>query len=285
MNARLLLLAILLTVLLFFLPFAQVVTYPFLIFSTFIHETSHALTAVLTGGRVDSLIVRLNGSGVTYTHGGIQFLISSAGYIGTTLFGGILLVVSRRREHVRGALYACAFLVSIVTALFVGHTNNALVLALLGASGALIAISRSELRRPGGATNKSRFYLPAIGIFSLGTLIVYLVITGSLFSWASGLIITLSLLAVARFASLNFAHFFVTFLSVQCSLNALDAIKTVYFLSLRSACANDAASMAAITGLPAWIWALLWAFLSLMILAISAAIYARGNFRSLAIPA
>src|SRR4029079_4828727 len=115
MNARWLLLAILLTVLLFFMPFAQVVTYPFLIFSTFIHETSHALTALLTGGRVESLIVSLNGSGVTYTRGGVQLLISSAGYIGTALFGGVLLVISRRREYVRHALYACALLVSTVT--------------------------------------------------------------------------------------------------------------------------------------------------------------------------
>jgi Peptidase M50B-like len=282
MNARWLLLAILLTVLLFILPFAQVVTYPFLIFSTFIHETAHAVTAVLTGGRVDSLIVRLNGSGVTYTRGGIQFLISSAGYIGTILFGGILLIVSRRREHVRGALYACASLVSIVTALFAGHTNNVLVLALLGATATFIAISRTEITKEAGSR---RLYVPALGFISLGILIVYLILTGSLFSWASGLIIASSLLAIARFATLNFAHFFVTFLAVQCSLNALDAIKTVYFLSLRSTCGNDAASMAAMTGVPAWIWALLWGFLSLMILAISAAVYARGNFRSLAIPA
>jgi hypothetical protein len=282
MNARWLLLAILLTVLLFILPFAQVVTYPFLIFSTFIHETAHAVTAVLTGGRVDSLIVRLNGSGVTYTRGGIQFLISSAGYIGTILFGGILLIVSRRREHVRGALYACASLVSIVTALFAGHTNNVLVLALLGATATFIAISRTEITKEAGSR---RLYVPALGFISLGILIVYLILTGSLFSWASGLIIASSLLAIARFATLNFAHLFVTFLAVQCSLNALDAIKTVYFLSLRSTCGNDAASMAAMTGVPAWIWALLWGFLSLMILAISAAVYARGNFRSLAIPA
>jgi len=279
MNARLLLLAILITVSIFFLPFAQVVTYPFLIFSTFIHETSHALAAVLSGGRVDSLIVRMNGSGVTYTQGGLQFLITSAGYLGTTVFGGLILILSRKQNSVRTVLYACAFLVSLVTAIFVGHSNNLVVLALLGVIAALVTMSA---RNP--SSGKTRLYFPGLVLVLLALLIGYLGVTGSLFSWAAGLILGISLLVVARFAPVNFAHFFLTFLAVQCSLNALDAIKTVYFLSLRSSCGNDAAAMASITGIPAWIWALLWALLSILILSVSAAIYLRKPDRLSAMP-
>ena len=280
MNSRFLLFAILLTLLFFFLPFAQFITYPFFIFSTFIHETSHALAAVLTGGKVKSLIVRMNGSGVTYTSGGIQFLVSSAGYLGATLFGGLLLILSRRQNSVRSVLYACALLVSVVTAVFVGHSNNLLVLALLGTIGALMVTSKTST-----ATGKARLFLPGASLLLLCALTGYLLVTQSLFSWSVGLVITLSLFAVARFASINFANFFLAFLAVQCSLNALDAVKTVYFLSLRSACANDAATMASLTGVPAWVWALLWAILSLFILAISTAFYVRKSPRPAAIPA
>jgi len=278
MNARLLFLAILFTTLLFFLPFAQVITFPFLIFSTFIHESSHAIAAILTGGRVDSLTVSVNGSGVTYTRGGLQFIITSAGYLGTTFFGGVLLILSRKQNLTRPVLYATAMLVSLVTALFVGHSNNLIVLALLAMIVFLMAIPVKNQMQ-----GKSRFYFTGASVGLLILLISYLLATGSLFSWTAGLVITTALIAVARFAPLNFAHFFLTFLAVQCCLNALDAIKTVYFLSLRSTCANDAASMAEITGIPAWFWAMLWAVVSFMILTISATIYVRKSYRESAV--
>jgi Peptidase M50B-like len=275
MNSRLLVLAVLLTVLLSFFPFAQVITYPFLIFSTLIHETSHAIAAVITGGTVESLIVRINGSGVTYTRGGLQLLISSAGYVGTTLFGALLLILSRKQVNVRPVLIACALLTFLVTAIFVGHTNNLLVLAMIASTVVLIGLSLKT------NVNSGFKRIPALGLaFGILLLLIgYLLLTRSLFSWAAGLLITAALLAVVRFGSPNFAHFFLTFLAVQCCLNALDAIKAVYFLSLRSGCANDAAAMASLTGIPAWIWAILWAALSVFILLICAAFYVRRSFR------
>jgi hypothetical protein len=112
----------------------------------------------------------------------------------------------------------------------------------------------------------------------------YLIWTRSLFSWSAGLLIAIALFGLARLASIQFAHFFLTFLAVQCCLNALEAIKTVYFLSLGSTCSNDAASMANLTGIPAWIWAILWAVLSIGILGISTVFYARKSFRTSPIP-
>lgn len=276
MNARWLLIAILLTVFLSFLPFAQIVTYPFLIFSTFIHETSHAFAAVLTGGDVESLIVRTNGSGVTYTRGGLRFIISSAGYLGTTLFGALLLLLSRNEKNVRPVLIGCALLVLLVTAVFVGHTNNVLVIAMIASITALVGLSM----RPGTSLQNKKMTLMAVALGILLLLASYLILTRSLFSWSAGLLIVVTLFGVARLASVRFAHFFLTFLAVQCSLNALEAIKTVYFLSLGSTCGNDAATMATLTGIPAWIWAILWALLSIAILAISTAFYARKSFRS-----
>src|SRR4030095_17230074 len=103
-QAMTLLIAATLSVLLWFIPYAEIATYPFRIFVTFIHEGGHALAALLTGNSVTSLSVATNASGETYTtQGGIisQVLISSAGYVGSMAFGALLLVLIRKAVAAR----------------------------------------------------------------------------------------------------------------------------------------------------------------------------------------
>src|SRR5215211_3419047 len=99
-QAMTLLVAAALSVLLWFIPYAEILTYPFRIFVTFIHEGGHALAALLTGHSVYSLSVATDGSGATHTPvpGGLfsQFFIASAGYLGAMAFGALLLVLIRR---------------------------------------------------------------------------------------------------------------------------------------------------------------------------------------------
>src|SRR5436190_16779784 len=103
-QAMTLLLAAVLSIALWFIPFAEVLTYPFRIFVTFIHEGGHALAALVTGNSVASLSIATNASGETYTtQGGLfsQVLISSAGYIGATAFGALLLILIRKAVAAR----------------------------------------------------------------------------------------------------------------------------------------------------------------------------------------
>jgi hypothetical protein len=186
-------------------------------------------------------------------------------------------------------LIGLAVFVLICTAAFVGHTSNLLVLAMITAVGVLAGMTYRGRRMQGFSRHsqnhlngRSGLVAAAFGILLL--LIGYLVWTKSLFSWSAGLLIATCLFGVARFTTANFAHFFSTFLAVQCSLNALDAIKTVYFVSLRSSCGNDAAAMASMTGVPAWIWAIVWAILSIFILFISTALYARKSISTSPLP-
>src|ERR1043165_6729889 len=89
-QAMTLLVAATISVILWFIPYAEVLTYPFRIFVTFIHEGGHAIAALLTGNSVQSLSVATNASGETYTTQGAlisQVLISSAGYLGSMAFG------------------------------------------------------------------------------------------------------------------------------------------------------------------------------------------------------
>src|SRR5215813_1697609 len=98
-QATILLIATAISITLWFIPYAEILSYPFRLFVTFIHEGGHALAALLTGNSVLSLSVAMNGSGETYTtQGGLfsQMLVSSAGYLTAMVYGAGLLVLIRR---------------------------------------------------------------------------------------------------------------------------------------------------------------------------------------------
>jgi len=116
-----LLIAATISVVLWFIPLAEFLTYPFRIFVTFIHEGGHALAALLTGNSVASLSVAMNASGETYTtQGGLfsQVFISSAGYLGSMAFGALLLILIRKAVAARIVLLGCAIFVFALTMIY-----------------------------------------------------------------------------------------------------------------------------------------------------------------------
>jgi hypothetical protein len=218
-QAKTLLFAAGLSIALWFIPFAEVLSYPFRIFVTFIHEGGHAVAALLTGNSVQSLRVAMNASGETYTtQGGMfaQMLVSSAGYLGAMTFGALLLVLIRKAVAARIVLAGSALLILILTTVF-------------GLIKPMVAGSWGSL-------------------------------TGIPFTFFAGIALAIGLVAVARFASPRVATFVLSLLAVQCVLNALLDLKTVFFLSspLAPAVHTDAANMAAATGIPAVIWTVIW---------------------------
>src|SRR6266481_5675972 len=120
-QALTLLFAAVLSIALWFIPYADVLSYPFRIFVTFIHEGGHALAALVTGNSVASLSVAMNASGETYTsQGGFfsQILVASAGYLGSMAFGALLLVLIRRSVAARVVLIGSAAIVFALTLIF-----------------------------------------------------------------------------------------------------------------------------------------------------------------------
>src|SRR5437016_529585 len=120
-QAMTFLLAAVLSIALWFIPFAEILGYPFRIFVTFIHEGGHAIAALLTGNSVQSLSVAMNGSGETYTtQGGMfsQMLVASAGYLGAMTYGAILLVLIRRAVAARVVLLGSAVVILVLTTVF-----------------------------------------------------------------------------------------------------------------------------------------------------------------------
>src|SRR5919107_2791459 len=115
-----LMLATALSVVLWFIPYAEILTYPFRIFVTFIHEGGHALAALLTGNSVQSLTVSMDGSGEVYSAAGgllSKMFVSSAGYLGAMTFGALLLVLIRRAFAARFVLVGSAALILLLTIL------------------------------------------------------------------------------------------------------------------------------------------------------------------------
>src|SRR6266480_1619751 len=120
-QATTLMIAAAVSIALWFIPFAELLDYPFRLFVTFIHEGGHALAALVTGNSVQSLSVAMNASGETYTTSGgmfSQMLVASAGYLGAMTYGALLLVLIRRSVAARLVLVGSAAVVFALTAIF-----------------------------------------------------------------------------------------------------------------------------------------------------------------------
>jgi len=73
------------------------VVYPLKIFVVLLHELSHAMAVVATGGHVDSINLDPRQGGATYFTGGSAFLALSAGYLGSLFWGGAMFTAARTR--------------------------------------------------------------------------------------------------------------------------------------------------------------------------------------------
>lgn len=237
-QIKLLLIATVLTIALWFIPFADYLVYPIRLFVTFIHEGSHALVALLTGGSVQSLTIGADGSGAVYSApsgflGAI--LTSSAGYLGTTAFGVLLLLLIRRAVSAHRILLASGAFVGLMTVFF----------GILS---------------------------PIFNVFSLQVGFSSLIFTAF-----AGTILTAGLLALGKYASARTANFAVAFLAVQCLLNSLADLKTLFFINaplVGSEIGNDAVNMANATGLPAFAWVVIWIAVSVLMISIGLRLYA-----------
>jgi Peptidase M50B-like len=239
-QATLLLAATVISIVLWFIPFAELLTYPFRLFVTFIHEGGHAIAALLTGNSVESLSIATNASGETYTSQGgaiSQIFVASAGYISSMIFGATLLVAIRRSIAARAVLIGSAVIVLGLTLIY-------------------------------------GFFKPLVSGVSL---------SGIPFTLFAGVGLSAGLILLAKFANSRVATFFVSFLAVQCILNALLDLKTVFFLSspFAPSVPTDALNMANATGIPAIFWATTWIVISVGILFLAMRLYITNRNRGL----
>ena len=217
---KLLIMSTVITMALWFIPFANWLTYPFRLFVTIVHESSHAIAALLTFGSVNRIALSVSGSGVTQVVGGLSLIVSSAGYVGTTIYGALLLLLVRQGKFSRAAAMVTALLLLAVTLLFAGN----------------------------------------------------------LLMWISGLGFAIGFLLLSLKAGSKFVQFFMSFLAIQCLLNAFYDLWYLLYLSISSpSVQTDAQNMAAATNglIPAVIWALAWALISLLVILATLTVFYR----------
>jgi hypothetical protein len=134
------------------------IVYPFRVFVVFLHEISHGIAAVLTGGRIVSIGLTFDEGGVCVTQGGSRFLTLSAGYLGSLLWGALFLLLGMRRRRAPGVVALVGLFTLVVTILFV-RSGFGLVYGLLSAATLMLVASKLK-------PQASEILLAAIGVMS-----------------------------------------------------------------------------------------------------------------------
>jgi hypothetical protein len=102
-----------------YVPFGDVALYPLTLFTTWVHEMGHGLTALAAGGRFESLDIYRNAGGLAYAyapHGWPDALVAAGGLLAPPLVGAAILAIvhgPRRSRILLGGL-AVALVASMI---------------------------------------------------------------------------------------------------------------------------------------------------------------------------
>lgn len=114
---------------------------PLKLFVVLLHEISHGLAAVATGGAIEKIVVTSDLGGACYCGGGDAFLTLSAGYLGSLLWGAALVLIAARLGRRSSWITATiGVFIGLVTVLYVRNPFG--LLFGLGFGAALIAAAR-----------------------------------------------------------------------------------------------------------------------------------------------
>ncbi len=94
--------------------------YPLKVFVVLLHEISHAMIAVATGGTIERIVLDPDQGGACYCPGGNAFLTLSAGYLGSLAWGALLISAGQmKRINSRWVTGAVGLLVMGLTIAYV----------------------------------------------------------------------------------------------------------------------------------------------------------------------
>ena len=130
-------------------PWLGWLAYPFRLFGTFVHELSHGLAAIATGGQFQRFSVSPDLSGLAWSAGGIRVIVSSAGYIGSAIFGGVLVALHARGLPARVLLLGMGVVFGVLCLLFVRNLFGLASALVLTAALLYAGLKFSEAWRDG----------------------------------------------------------------------------------------------------------------------------------------
>jgi peptidase M50B-like protein len=141
-------------------PWGPTLLYPFKLFTTWVHETSHALMTVLVGGRVTAVTIDPATSGLT--HGLVpasrvaRGLVASAGYLGAALVGCLLMAATRVERRARTILYGVGAFMLLTVVVWMRNLFGVIVVLAWGL--ALVTMARRRM------ANALRFLLSLLAV-------------------------------------------------------------------------------------------------------------------------
>lgn len=252
---------------------AQRFLWPLNLFAVLIHELMHGIAAIVSGGQFQRFEMRSNG-GVAYTVGGRRSLILPAGYVGTAIFGAVLLVVAN--SVARPGLVAIALGVGFgaLTLLFSGmgvHKLNALEVA--------IAIVTYGLAIWLFSQETTLTQLASVVVAFVGVVLLIMFMSDEYFFTALiGMSTAMALLFLGLYVqyggSQEVARFVLNFLAFMVGLNAIFDSWYLFHLikdpdTRDMPVVDDATAMSKEVGFPASFWAIVWSLNSVVMLGIA----------------
>ena len=184
--------------------------YPLKIFVVLLHEVSHAIAVVGTGGTLDYITLDPYQGGATHFRGGSAFVALNAGYLGSLAWGALLFSTARTRwirsDWVNGTIGAAVILltvffvrnpfgiafgavfglVMIAASQRMSRMMNRRLLVVLGLTSALYAIldiKSDVLDRPDLSASDASVLAEMLGVPTLAVGVVWITIAIAFSAW------------------------------------------------------------------------------------------------------
>ncbi|HVO43468.1 MAG TPA: M50 family metallopeptidase [Aggregatilineales bacterium] len=232
----------------------SVILYPLRLFVTFVHETGHGLTAVLTGGIFIDFQVLSDGRGLAHFAGGNTLLVLQMGYISAALFGAILLFAANRVRRVNVVILLIGLYMTGSGLLF-SHGGRVVFLFGFGIAVVLWLLGEHYRRYSG-------WLWVLAWLCGIGT--AFLLIFDTDRTLVVGILGGAVLMGMAVFASRPVVVFVLNVMAFATGLNAISDIWTLTRLSENVT--TDATQSASLTHLPMLFFVVLWAGIALALI-------------------
>ena len=119
--------------------------YPIKLFVVLLHELSHSLAAILSGGKITALNIGFDLSGKCETEGGNTIFIASSGYIGSLIWGLLFFLAPNSKKFGKWIIISLSIIILLLT-ITVSASGIFILMALILA--ALLITAAFFLRIP-----------------------------------------------------------------------------------------------------------------------------------------
>lgn len=104
--------------------------YPIKLCVVLLHEMSHALATIISGGKIIEMKIGFDLGGKCETEGGNNILIASAGYLGSLIWGLIIFLAPNSKKYGKWIIITVAVLIILAAGLLADGTFVILALIL-----------------------------------------------------------------------------------------------------------------------------------------------------------